>query len=74
MANFIQGAIKHPGRLKRAAKRAGVSTAVEARRWAHSKDKSKRGAGLLAERFEHGDIHKANMRKHHAARKVLGGR
>lgn len=48
---WIKGAIKKPGRLSEAAKRAGVSTEVMARRWAKSSDKSKRGAGLLGLRL-----------------------
>lgn len=48
---WIKKAIKRPGRLTAAAKRAGVSTEVMARRWAKSPDKSKRGAGQLALRL-----------------------
>lgn len=55
---FIQKAIKHPGRVKNAAKREGISTHAEAEKMSHSKDKSVRGAGLLALRFQKGgDLH-----------------
>lgn len=64
MADWIGGAVKHPGRLTRAAKSAGVSKREEAERWSHSSDPSKRGAGNLGLRFmKGGDIHRA-----HAAR------
>jgi len=58
MAKWIQGAVKHPGRLTEAARRAGVSKQEEAEKWSHSKDPSKRGAGILGKRFMHGDLHK----------------
>jgi hypothetical protein len=61
---WISKAVKHPGRLTAAAHRAGVSVPVEAKRWAHSPDKSKRGAGILAERFEgHEFKHRGRKRK-----------
>lgn len=60
MANWIKGAVKNPGRLTRAAERAGVSKREEAEKWSHSDDPSKRGAGNLGLRFmKGGDIHKS---------------
>lgn len=60
---WIGRAVKHPGRLTEAAARAGVSKQEEARKWAHSSDPSKRGAGILGERFMRGEFrHKG--RKH----------
>lgn len=44
---FIAKAIKRPGRLTTAAKRAGRSILAQARVWAKSPDKSKRGAANL---------------------------
>lgn len=35
MANFIAKAVKHPGRMKRAAKRAGMSTRAYEEKHAH---------------------------------------
>lgn len=55
---FIQHAIKHPGRIKKAAARDGISVHQEAEKFAHSDDASKRSAGNLALRFEKGgDLH-----------------
>jgi len=70
MANFIQSAIKRPGRVKNAAKRAGISTHQEAEKMAHSSDPSARGAGNLALRFEGGDLHKA--KKKHVFSRIAG--
>lgn len=57
---FLQGAIKRPGRVKRAAKRDGLSVGQEARKMAHSGNKSEEAAGNLALRFKgmakHGNI------------------
>jgi hypothetical protein len=62
MAKWIQKAVKRPGRVKNAAKRAGVSVQEEASRMSHSSDPSARAAGNLAKRFSKGgDIHKANL-------------
>lgn len=67
---FIQHAIKRPGRVKRAAKRDGLSVPEEARKMAHSGNKSEEGAGRLALRFEgkakHGNIRK---KKHRSSRR-----
>lgn len=55
---WIQKAVSHPGRLTRAAKKAGVSKRAMADKWSHSSDASKRGAGNLGLRFmKGGDIH-----------------
>ena len=67
---FIQGAIKHPGRVKNAAKRDGISVHEEAERMAHSPNKSARGAGALALRFEKGgDLHSRPKHKRRGSRK-----
>jgi len=63
VSNFIAKAVKHPGRLTRAAARAGISKHEQAERWAHSDDPSKRGAGNLGLRFMSGDLHRANVKK-----------
>lgn len=58
MAKFIAGAIKHPGRMKRLAKRLGVSVHQAEERAAHSKNKSLAAAGRLGLRFgKGGDLH-----------------
>lgn len=66
MSKFIQKAIRRPGRVKAAAKRAGRSVTEEARVMSHSSDPSERGAGLLALRFKgkakRGNIHRAKRR------------
>jgi hypothetical protein len=54
--NWIKKAIRHPGAVKNEAKRRGVSTAQEAKREAHSSNPHVRARGLLAERFERGDL------------------
>lgn len=59
---WIQRGIKRPGRVKRAAARAGVSVTEEARRMAHSGDKSRAAAGRLALRFK-GKAGRGNIRK-----------
>ena len=59
MANWIAGAVRHPGALKKAAEKHGVSTHQEAEKEAHSSDQTKRGRGALALRFQKGgDLHK----------------
>lgn len=64
MARFIQGAIKHPGALTRAAARAGRSKRQEAEVESHSKDPSVRGRGLLGLRFmKGGDLHHGDHKK-----------
>lgn len=58
MAKFLKKAIKHPGRVKNAAKREGISTHAEAVKMSHSSNRSARGAGQLALRFQKGgDLH-----------------
>jgi hypothetical protein len=51
MANWISGAIKRPGRMKRAAKRAGISVHQEEERAAKSGNKSLAAAGRLGLRL-----------------------
>lgn len=59
MKNWIQGAVKHPGALTRAAKQHGVSKREEAEKESHSSNPKIRGRGLLGLRFmKGGDIHK----------------
>lgn len=59
MANFIKKAIRNPGRMKRAAKRKGISVHQEEVEASHSKNKSLRGAGLLGLRLGRGgDLHR----------------
>lgn len=53
---WIGKAIKHPGRLIKAAAAAGVSKLQQAEKWSHSSDPSKRGAGLLGKRFIKGSL------------------
>ena len=55
---WIQGAVKHPGALTRAAKAAGVSKHQEAEKESHSSDPHERGRGLLGLRFMGGEFHK----------------
>lgn len=61
VANFIQGAVKHPGALTRAARQHGVSKLQEAERESHSSNPHIRSRGILGKRFIKGDIHKANV-------------
>lgn len=64
MANFIAGAIKRPGREKRAAKASGRSLHAQLEHDAHVKGnsaaaRSKRAAGALGLRFQKGgDLHR----------------
>lgn len=64
---WIGGAVKHPGKLTRDAKRAGRSKLEEAKVLSHSKDHHKRGEGLLGLRFlgkaKHGNIKHSRKRK-----------
>jgi hypothetical protein len=48
---WIQGAVRHPGAEKAAAKAHGLSTAEEAERESHSSNPHIRSRGLLAKRF-----------------------
>ena len=58
MANFIKGAIKHPGAEKAAAARHGLTTGQEAVRESHSSNPHIRARGLLAKRFIGGDLNR----------------
>jgi hypothetical protein len=51
MANWIKGAVKHPGALTAAAKRHGVSKLAEANKESHSSNPHIRSRGLLGKRF-----------------------
>lgn len=56
---FIQRAIKRPGRMKRGAKRAGMSTHAYMEKEKHSSDPSMRSAanlGLRLEGMHHGGV------------------
>lgn len=56
---FIQGAIKHPGALTRAARESGRSKREEAEKESHSSNPHIRGRGLLGLRFMRGgDLHR----------------
>jgi len=63
-----KGAIRHPGRVQRAAVRDNLSVAQEAEKMAHSGNKSESAAGRLALRFK-GLAKHGNIRKHHGPRK-----
>lgn len=67
---WIQGAVKHPGALKKAAKKHGKSTLQEAREESKSPNKKKAARGRLALRFigkaKHGNLHKKGKKKHHS--------
>lgn len=51
MANWIKGAVKHPGALTKAAKQHGVSKLQEAEKESHSSNPHIRARGLLGKRF-----------------------
>jgi hypothetical protein len=51
VANWIKGAIRHPGALTAAAKKHGVSKLQEAEKEAGSKNKHIAARGRLGERF-----------------------
>ena len=56
---WISGAIRHPGALTAAAKKAGRSKRQEAEAESHSSNKHIRSRGILGLRFmKGGDIHK----------------
>ena len=59
---WIQGAVRHPGAVKKAAKKHGRSTAVEAKVESHSPNKKIASRGRLALRFmgkaKHGNLKK----------------
>ncbi|MGB8834044.1 MAG: hypothetical protein WCC95_17980 [Candidatus Sulfotelmatobacter sp.] len=54
---WIGKAVKHPGRLTKAAAASGVSKLQKAEQWSHSSDPSKRAAGNLGKRFIKGALH-----------------
>jgi len=56
MANWIQGAVKHPGALTKAAKKHGRSKLQEAEAEKKSKNPKIRARGALGERFIKGKI------------------
>jgi hypothetical protein len=58
MADWIKKAVKHPGSLKAAAKRAGRSTESEAAKESQSSNPHIRARGVLAKRFIKGDLSK----------------
>lgn len=64
-----EGAIRHPGALKRAAAAHGRSTQEEAKVEAHSPDKHIAARGRLGLRLmgkaKHGNIRKHGQKKHH---------
>ena len=51
MADWIKGAVKHPGSLTRAAQRHGVSKLQEAEKEKQSSNPKIRARGALGERF-----------------------
>ena len=53
MADFIKKAIRHPGRMKRLAKREGVSVHEAEVRASHSSNRSLAAAGRLGLRLAH---------------------
>lgn len=55
---FIQTAVKRPGRLKRLAKKHGVSLGQEIAKDVHSSDPSLRSAAVLGRRFRSGEFKK----------------
>lgn len=63
MANFIKGAIKHPGREKRRAAAHGVSVHQQMVADSRSKNPSLRGAGKLGLRLTGGDLAKGRKGK-----------
>jgi hypothetical protein len=56
--DFIQKAVKHPGRMKRLAAQHGKSLGDEIAHDKHSTDPSLRAAANLGARFRSGDLHK----------------
>lgn len=76
MSNWIGGAVKHPGALKAAAKRHGLSTKQEAEKESHSSNPKIRSRGNLGKRFigtaKHGNIRKgkAKIGRKRGTRKV----
>lgn len=56
MSKFLQKAIKHPGALTAAAKRAGRSKIEEAEHEAHSSNRHIRSRGILGERLIKGKL------------------
>ena len=69
MSKWIQGAVKHKGSLKAAAKRDGLSTKEEAAKESHSSNPKIRSRGNLAKRFL-GTAKKGNIRKKKGAKRT----
>lgn len=59
---WIGGAVKHPGALKEAAERDGLSTKQEAEKESHSPNKKIRARGNLGKRFL-GTAKRGNIKK-----------
>jgi hypothetical protein len=65
MANFIKGAIKHPGIEIKRAKEHGISTHEQLEHDAHSDNPTLERRGELGLRFEKGgDLHHGGRRGH----------
>jgi hypothetical protein len=66
--------VKHPGSLKKAAAKHGVSTKEEAEEESKSSDPKIRSRGNLGKRFlgvaKHGNIHKKGKKKGHSKRRI----
>lgn len=74
--NWIGGAVRHPGALKKAAKKNGRSTLAEAKVEAKSSSKKTASRGRLALRFmgkaKHGNIKKSKAKM--STRKRVSGK
>ena len=68
MGDWISGAIKHPGAVKRAAKRHGRSVSEEAKAESKSSDKKIASRGRLALRLT-GKAKRGNIRKPHSRKR-----
>lgn len=68
--------VKHPGAVREAAQKHGVSTKAEAEKESHSPDKKIAARGRLAMRFQgkakHGNIKKAKHHTKHNVKRVAG--
>lgn len=73
---WIQGAVRHPGAVKRAAKKHGKSVAAEAKAEAKSPNKKIASRGRLALRFQgnakHGNLKRRRKKSSH--RKSVAGK
>jgi hypothetical protein len=63
MGGFIKGAIRRPGRMKRLARRHGISVHEEMVRDRHARDPSLRAAANLGLRLTGGDLAPKKKRK-----------